>query len=53
MHVWDGNESICRIELRSGVYMDEPPPGNYRSIMVAYLRHATEIRRAWNEIHGT
>ena len=53
VHVWDGNESICRIELHSGVYMDEPPPGNYRSIMAAYIRHSEEIRRVWNEIHGT
>lgn len=53
VHVWEGNESLCRIELHSGVYMDEPPPGNYRSIMVAFLRHAAEIRRVWNEIHET
>ncbi len=52
VHVWEGNESLCRIELRGGVYMDEPPPGNYRAIMAAFLRHVAEIRQAWNEIHG-
>ena len=51
VHVWVGNEDICRIELNSGRFMDEPPPGEYRSILGAYSRHAEDIRRTWDEIH--
>ena len=27
VHVWVGNEDVCRIELNSGSFMEEPPPG--------------------------
>ena len=27
------------------------PPGNFRDIMRAYARHATEIRETWDSIH--
>lgn len=27
VHIWVGNENVCRIELNGGSYMDEPPPG--------------------------
>ena len=52
VHVWVGNEDICRIELNWGTYMDEPPPGDYRDIMRAYARHAAAIRSEWDRIHG-
>ena len=51
VHVWVGNEDVCRIELNGGAYMDQPPPGNFRDIMQAYGRHATEIRATWDAIH--
>ena len=52
VHVWVGNEDVCRIELNSGRFMDQPPPGNYRSIIGAYRRHAAAIRQEWERIHG-
>ena len=52
VHVWTGNEDVCRIELNGGTYMDAPPPGNFRDIMRAFEMHAEEIRRAWDIIHG-
>ena len=33
VHAWVGNEDVCRIELDSGRFMEEPPPGDYRSIV--------------------
>ena len=51
VHVWVGNEDVCRIELNSGIFMEQPPPGEYRSILQAYARHAEAIRRAWDDIH--
>lgn len=41
-----------RINLDSGMFMEEPPRGKRKSILEAYQRHATEIRQAWDEIHG-
>lgn len=52
VHVWLGNEDVCRIELNSGTYMDEPPAGAWRDILEAYRRHAEAIRQAWDRIHG-
>ena len=52
VHVWLGNEDVCRIELNSRTYMDEPPPGSWRDILEAYRRHAEAIRHAWDGIHG-
>ena len=52
VHVWVGNEDVCRLELNSGRFMENPPPGNYRSILMAYLKHAVTIRREWDRIHG-
>ena len=52
VHVWVGGEDACRIELNGGTYMDEPPPGNYRNIMLAYAKHAVAIRSEWDRIHG-
>ncbi|MEX0684227.1 MAG: DUF4160 domain-containing protein [Dehalococcoidia bacterium] len=52
VHVWVGGDDVCRIELNGGAFMDEPPPGDYRSILDAYNRHAEAIRRTWDEIHG-
>ena len=52
VHVWVGNEDVCRIELNGGTYMENPTPGNFRAIMQLYANHAVEIRRIWHEIHG-
>ena len=51
VHVWVGNEDVCRIELNSGRFMDEPPPGDYRKILEAYRAHADLIRKAWDGAH--
>ena len=42
VHLWVGNEDVCRIESNGGTYMDQPPPGNFRDIMQAYARHAAQ-----------
>lgn len=52
VHVWVGGEDICRIELNSGLFMDNPPPGDDRAILRAYQSHADDIRKTWDEIHG-
>ena len=52
VHVWVGNEDVCRIELNSGLFMHEPPPGEYRRILDACARHSEAIRKTWDEIHG-
>ena len=52
VHVWVGNEDVCRIELIGGSYMEDHPPGDYRDIMRQFSNHAQVIRRAWDEIHG-
>lgn len=52
VHVWMGNENVCRIELNGSQYMDEPPPGRWREIMSAYRIHALAIRAEWDRIHG-
>lgn len=51
VHVWMGNEDVCRIELNSGRFMEVPPSGDYRSILHAYRRHAQMVRKAWDSIH--
>ena len=52
VHVWVDNDDVCRIELNGGTYMDNPPPGDFRAIRLAYARHAEKIREAWRSIHG-
>ena len=51
VHVWVGNESVCRIELNRSTFPDPPPPADYRGILEAYARHAMTIRREWDRIH--
>ena len=51
VHVWFGNEDVCRIELNGGTYMDEPPPGRWRDILRSYRLHAVVIREAWDRLH--
>ncbi|MEK7353636.1 MAG: hypothetical protein AABZ77_03910 [Chloroflexota bacterium] len=51
VHVWVGNEDVCRIELNGGQFMEDPPSGDYRSILAAYRKHAVAIRREWDRIH--
>ena len=52
VHVWVGNEDVCRIELNGATYMDRPPPGDFRDILIAYRKHVGQIRRVWDRIHG-
>ena len=52
VHVWIGNEDVCRIELNGRSFMDSPPPGIFRDIMKTYARYADEIWRTWDAIHG-
>ena len=52
VHIWVGNEDVCRIELNGGSFMDSPPPGTFRDIMKTYARYAEEIWRTWDAIHG-
>ena len=51
VHVWVGNEDVCRIELNGGSYMDSPPPGDFRDILTAYAKYAADIRATWDHIH--
>ncbi len=51
VHVWIGNEDVCRLELNGAQFMDTPPSGEYRNILVAYRKHAETIRREWDRIH--
>ena len=52
VHVYAGGESLCRIEIYGGEFMDDPPAGMRRAIFGAYRKHAVEIFRAWDRIHG-
>ena len=52
VHVWVGNEDVCRIELNGGSYVDSPPPGDFLDILTAYAKYAEDIRAAWDRIHG-
>jgi len=52
VHVWIGNENVCRLELNGGQFMENPPSGNYREILSIYRRYGEVIRRGWDEIHG-
>lgn len=51
VHVWIGNEDVCRIELNSGTFMDGPPPGMDRDIMEAYRMHVKAVRETWDRLH--
>ena len=51
VHVWVGNEDVCRIELNRRTFKEEPPSGEFRSILQVYARHADAIRMAWDDIH--
>jgi hypothetical protein len=51
VHVrWGGGE--VRIELVSGTFMEEPPPGRRRTILDVFARNAGAIRRAWDRVHS-
>ncbi len=52
VHVWVGGEDVCRIELNGGAFMEDPPAGTHRDILRAYARHAEDIRKTWDSIHG-
>ena len=47
----EGQFRFCRIGLNSGSFMEEPPPGEYRNILEAYVRYAEAIRKTWDDIH--
>ncbi|MCK4392745.1 DUF4160 domain-containing protein [Candidatus Bipolaricaulota bacterium] len=50
VHVTFGGAQV-RINLDNGEFMEEPPPHKRRAIHEAYVCHAAEIRRKWDEIH--
>jgi hypothetical protein len=50
VHVIFEGEQV-RINLDNGEFMEEPPPHKRHAIREAYVRHAVEIRRKWDEIH--
>jgi hypothetical protein len=52
VHVFIGNQVQCRLELNSEVFMENPPPGEYRNLLAAYRKHAEVIRKEWDRIHG-
>jgi hypothetical protein len=52
VHLWICNKDVCRMELNSGRFMENPPPGEYRNILAAYRKHAEAIRREWDKIHA-
>ncbi len=51
VHVWIGNEDVCRLELNGEHFMEDPTPGESRNILTAYRKHAVIIRREWDRIH--
>ena len=51
VHVSFGGEEV-RIELLGGTFMEDPPPGKRRAIVVVFRRHVATIWKAWDEIHG-
>lgn len=51
VHILFGGDEV-RIELIAGTFMDEPPPGKQRAILRLFHRHAVELRKAWDDIHG-
>lgn len=51
VHVWIGNDDICRLELNGGQFMENPPPGNQREILGIYSKYAEVIRCEWDRIH--
>ncbi len=53
VHVWVGNEDVCRIELNGGAFMEDPPTNVRRAIREAYRRHVIAIRQQWEQIHGS
>ncbi|MFB6285728.1 MAG: DUF4160 domain-containing protein [Candidatus Bipolaricaulia bacterium] len=52
VHVVFGGDEV-RIELGANLFMEAPPEGKRRAILKAYERHVDEIRRIWEEIHGS
>lgn len=52
VHVYFGNQSICRIRLLDGTFMEEPPSGTAKRIASAYLKHTDLIQERWDSIHG-
>lgn len=51
VHVWFGNEDVCRINLDSGEFMDDPPPRRWGDVLEAYRNHAGPIRAEWDRLH--
>lgn len=46
----DGQE--VRIDLNSGAFLDEPPPGKKGAILKTFRKHVKVIREAWDQYHG-
>ena len=45
----DGRE--CRIDLRSGDFMDDAPPGTMNRIRESYFENVAAIVAAWEKYH--
>lgn len=50
VHIRFGGEEV-RIELDGGTFMEEPPQGKRRAILMAYRKHSVDIRARWTKIH--
>ncbi len=50
VHIQFGGNEV-RIELDGATFMENPPPGKRKSILLAYKRHAKEIRQEWDRHH--
>ena len=52
VHVLVGGSDICRINLLTAEFMDEPPPGRRRVILDLYNRHISSCWQEWVRCHG-
>ena len=53
VHVWVGNEDVCRIELNGGTYMDQPPlatSGTYAGVRETYGGDQGDVGRHPQEV---
>ncbi len=51
VHVVFADDEI-RIELGSGEFLEDPPPGKARAILEVYRRHVDSIWTCWEMLHG-
>ena len=51
VHVWVDNQDSCRINIVSGAFIENPPPGARRDILDAYRKTSQLIKEVWETIH--